>query len=487
MEIVVKNALEIEDLDYLKLAKLYSFNEKEIKMLKLFWDPAFNDSWIYLSSKLIHEYFGYKETKSSMSNFYKKMRECYIENINYIEVSKDHEVVKLYQKIHPEKKVGEKYKDPASKKYYIITGETFKKMGMKANTVKGDEMCDYYIKVEKLAQMMYRVLKEKELIKFKNEVNEKERLLLESKEAIEEKEKQLQISERKNLKLTTRIKDITVLKINGFVYISTTKQYSQNNQYKIGKTVKLDGRMSTYQSGRAKGDEMYYVYIFESEDIDTLELLLRRLLIQFRDRKTKDMYVLQWSLLHRYMNNVCLSFRNIFIDKFNELIIDNIEFDNNIEFDDSEESIPKPFDFENKDYKFWNETEEEDEVNGHENVDTDSSDNTIVCIRTNNKKRNSVLKSLDELRNMFVNWFHDTYRYTNDSKKFITMKLIYEKYKKSDIYLGLRYTEKNLVKRCDLLDMLLTDPALNKVFQKKERYHNNLSFTSSFSNFCLII
>lgn len=153
---IIKKALALEigknpdEVTHLSLAKLAGFTDNELKMVEIFWEPAFNDSWIYVSSELIHDFFGYAKTKSSASNFYKKLVDNFKATSEFMEVDKDHElVVKYYESCLP-KKVDMKSKDVVNKKYFIISGETLKILAMKANTTKGDETCKYFVKVEKL-------------------------------------------------------------------------------------------------------------------------------------------------------------------------------------------------------------------------------------------------------------------------------------------------------------------------------------------------
>lgn len=103
MEIIIQNALKIKNINNIELAKLAGFNNNEIQMLEMFWDSAFNQSWILLSSEIIHEHLGYKKTKSSCSDFYRKVKEVYRENIDYKEVDKNNDVVKFGMEKFPGK------------------------------------------------------------------------------------------------------------------------------------------------------------------------------------------------------------------------------------------------------------------------------------------------------------------------------------------------------------------------------------------------
>ncbi len=52
ISLAIKNTKDITLTEY-EFAKLMNFTEKEVDMLKLYWNPIFNDSWIYLSDELI--------------------------------------------------------------------------------------------------------------------------------------------------------------------------------------------------------------------------------------------------------------------------------------------------------------------------------------------------------------------------------------------------------------------------------------------------
>ncbi|WP_337892711.1 BRO-N domain-containing protein, partial [Mesomycoplasma ovipneumoniae] len=77
----------------------------------------------------------------------------------------------------------------------------------------------------------------------KNGTYQLNKQLQEKEQQLVEQMKALQIAESKNLQLTTRIKESEQIKPDGWIYIATTKQYSQNNQYKLGKTKTLNPRM----------------------------------------------------------------------------------------------------------------------------------------------------------------------------------------------------------------------------------------------------
>jgi phage anti-repressor protein len=163
MDPMIRAALEkttFNDLDYIELAKIFGFNDNEIKMLIVFWDPFYNKSWIYVSTEIIHDTFGYTKNTSSSTTIYKKLTNQFEEGLEYKEVTKDHKLVVEYEKAKKNKET----RGGALKKYFIITGETLKSMCMMANTTKGKETRLYFIKVESLCAFVtkYTIAKLKE-------------------------------------------------------------------------------------------------------------------------------------------------------------------------------------------------------------------------------------------------------------------------------------------------------------------------------------
>lgn len=295
---------------------------------------------------------------------------------------------------------------------------------------------------------------------------------------LEVQAQKLQISEGKNLQLTTKIKDTEALKINGFVYISTTRQYSQNNQYKIGKTVRLNGRMSTYQTGRAQNDEMYYLFVFESEEYDFLETIIRRLLIKFRDVKQRDMYVLPYNLLHKYMAHVCNLFRTGFINELNNLIIDNLEFDVDVQSQD----IPEPYDFANKGFKWFNEysDDSDNEQSDDSSIDelsqtlgrlelTPSDSVSTLVISLPSVSSNTIktkLRTKEQTHTVFTKWFKQSYVYSRQRTDVISMKSIFDQFRTQPTYTLLRSTEQKFITKTTLCDLICCDAIMKKNLYK---------------------
>ena len=70
----IENALvDNKQLTEIDLARLMGFNEEEIRMISLYWNPVFNGSWIYLSDEMILEYLTNETKKNAISHIYERI------------------------------------------------------------------------------------------------------------------------------------------------------------------------------------------------------------------------------------------------------------------------------------------------------------------------------------------------------------------------------------------------------------------------------
>lgn len=306
---IIKKALEVKEIDHVKLAEIAGFNSEEIEFVKLFWDPAFNNSWIYVTKQMVVEWLGYKENKATMGDFKKNLIKNYEENEDYKEVDKNDEIVK---KFRLENFLTEKIANGT--KFYLITGECLKGLLMSSNTMRGKLIKKIYIKTEKLVFIMLEVIN-KQTIMF-----QEQKLLIKE----EEHQKQLAIEKTKSITLATKIQNDKIYKIEGWIYLATSKQYAQNNHFRLGQTVDLTKRMSGYKPGRTAADELYYVFVYKSETIEFLERIIRSFLKPYRDDVNIDMYTMHWNSLKTLVETICENYHNIMIPAANKLIVDNI-------------------------------------------------------------------------------------------------------------------------------------------------------------------
>jgi hypothetical protein len=79
--------------------------------------------------------------------------------------------------------------------------------------------------------------------------------------------------------------DMSPVELTEYVYILTSKRYYPFNLFKIGKTINLKGRLSTYNTGNAFNiDEQFYLGSIQTSDSHALEKQLHNLLKNFRFR-----------------------------------------------------------------------------------------------------------------------------------------------------------------------------------------------------------
>jgi hypothetical protein len=145
------------------------------------------------------------------------------------------------------------------------------------------------------------------------------------------KDKQLEISQSKQLDLKSEIKNMETFQEDGYIYLTTTKQYSQYNVFRLGRTINLNQRMRYYELGRVQDDKFYYVYIYKSANHELLEHILRRFLRKYMEdsESNKDMYVLPFNILQPFVEKICKTFNENMIATANDMIESNIDFIDN--------------------------------------------------------------------------------------------------------------------------------------------------------------
>lgn len=301
--------------DYIKLAKIAGFNEDEIEYIKLFWGAAFNKSWIFMHKEIVIDWMGYKKNDFTMSDFYKNLKKNYEVEIDYKEVDKNNEMVKFHQEKFPNRKVGNRTK------YYIITGSCLKLLLMSAPTSKSKLIKNLYIKTETLVSIMNDIIKAYQTLVFQQQLEIKDK-------EIQDQAKLLENANIKTLDLKSEIKNSEIFKEDGYIYLTTTKQYSRYNVFRLGRTMNLNRRLQHYEIGRVQDDKPYYVYVFKTANHELIEFILRKFLKKYMEDSTsnKDMYILPFCLLKPFIENVCRIFNDNMIPIANDMIEANIDF-----------------------------------------------------------------------------------------------------------------------------------------------------------------
>ncbi len=136
-----------------QFAKAMGFSEREQNMLEMFWEPTFNGSWIYLSDELIRDYLTNEKDasgnlkKDAVRNFYdRKLIPIYDKDVDYREVSVNHELVQNY--IHLSNLTSIEFKH--NKRFFIVSGECFKQLILSSTVKNSRETRKFLVKIETL-------------------------------------------------------------------------------------------------------------------------------------------------------------------------------------------------------------------------------------------------------------------------------------------------------------------------------------------------
>ena len=200
-------------------------------------------------------------------------------------------------------------------KVYKLTPEAFKKCLMRAQRRPKQKVdpviyCDYYLLLEKT----YKLYTDYEKQLLNKQLEQKDQIIDQNKEQLEQKDVQLehqahqleqksQQLEDKNglvLRLNEMLIDSTKLPKTQVVYIATSSLYASQNTFKVGGVEsldKLESRLCTYNSRSSTGDPFYYADWYLVHNYREIENRLKDLIRRFREKITKEMYVLHYTKL----------------------------------------------------------------------------------------------------------------------------------------------------------------------------------------------
>ncbi|MGL5935631.1 MAG: hypothetical protein ACRCZI_08400 [Cetobacterium sp.] len=131
----------------MKLAKMVNYNKHELKIVEIFWDTAYNDSWFHLSSEIIHDYLGCEKNNVSIRNFHDTMKKYLCNGSDY------HEVVNLNICSNTNKDI-----NCDENISYIINFETLKALSFLSDNPIGRKNRRHFEKVSHLCLLMGRSL-----------------------------------------------------------------------------------------------------------------------------------------------------------------------------------------------------------------------------------------------------------------------------------------------------------------------------------------
>ncbi len=286
--IIEVNDRELIDLvksgDHKEIAKFIGrqncdFTAEDEKYIDLFWDVAFNSSWIYVTEDMVSEQFGYKKNTQMMSEFYKKLINHFEDKIDYLRVEKNHELVVLHLDSNRGKQ-NTSNRGGSLKKYYLITGETYKHLLLMASTKQAKITRKYFIKIEKLAsltnQIIFRCIETIKNIEIADQKKRIDRLYEVNSELLSYK------------KLTEK---------NEYIYLISTYNYVTKGLIKIGRTKNIKSRTSDHNTSHPTGDKIKILRSFRVNDSAMIETIIHKKLAGIRPDRNSEFFLCPYHLL----------------------------------------------------------------------------------------------------------------------------------------------------------------------------------------------
>jgi hypothetical protein len=143
---------------------------------------------------------------------------------------------------------------------------------------------------------------------------------------VDELEQQLKTQQRATQQLSMYVGNVRQRPSNGYIYIATTRDYAAQNKFKVGgcgSKSNLQKRRTTYNSGRAQGDELYYAALFPCHNHYHAQARIKEILLDFRERKEAEMYVLQYDILYTFIEKIVQQYQAE-IDDLNRFVHHNL-------------------------------------------------------------------------------------------------------------------------------------------------------------------
>lgn len=181
------------------------------------------------------------------------LKKSYKKNIDYIDISN---------------KIQKKGSGGHTLKTTYLTPFCFKKVCQLTKSKKGNEVREYFIKVEET------------LFKYKDYIIQ----------GLQEKIKKLENNQKPK-----------IYPKKGVIYVFETPNSPHNSLYKIGKTKDLKQRLKSHQSPLS--DDINILYYFETDDIDSVEKCAKMFMKKFQYRKYKEVYQVNIDIIKDVVSN----------------------------------------------------------------------------------------------------------------------------------------------------------------------------------------
>ena len=194
--------------------------------------------------------------------------------------------------------------------------KTFKKMCLKANTSKANEIHEYYIKLE---ETLHEVIDE-ESNELRLQLEMKDEIIQKKDERIKKLQRETQVVDGKNV-----------------CYLCTANEKESEGIYTIGKAVNLKNRLENYNSNKLFNFKMvYYISCKSVHLMDAIEKILLSKLNKYKILSTRDVFQLPdgkdvtfFTQYFDILKNFCEDIEeDLVLEERNEIELQELEEDN---------------------------------------------------------------------------------------------------------------------------------------------------------------
>lgn len=264
---------------------LAGMQPEEMKYLDLFWDPAFNKGWLYLSDEMVRSQLTNETSIAAVSNFNKRILtgKDYVLNVDYKQIEYNDPLIILYENSRLSNLIdGHKPKKINNKVYYAITGETYTDLLAKASTEGGKLARVTFRKVANAARLMFEYINVMHIIIAQKSLEEEKSLRIEA--------------EKKMIKLEAEKRGPKEYPDEWF-YLATCDVMARSRAYKFGIITKSntpEKRLSAYECGYTDNISLDYVYKAQTKCAKAIESAFRAIVSKYLKEPRTDIVLLSF-------------------------------------------------------------------------------------------------------------------------------------------------------------------------------------------------
>jgi prophage antirepressor-like protein len=158
------------------------------------------------------------------------------------------------------------------------------------------------IELEQKLRIKDYALEQKDL-----ELEKKDQELEKKDQELEKKDRVLKNTEAHRRRMQEMLIDGAKLEKKQVIYIATSVEYASINRFKVGGAESpgnLKSRLSSYNTGRAAGDDFFFVFIERVHSYKDVEKRVQTILDRFIERKGKEMYFLHLTNLQHFVQYI---------------------------------------------------------------------------------------------------------------------------------------------------------------------------------------